>query len=60
MVVNIGARMKALSVSILSLFTILIYCVSSLPVPSQSVPSTADEEARFLSLEVAWNQAEQQ
>ena len=52
--------MKALSVSILSLFTILLYCVSSLPVASQSVPSTADEEARVLSLEAAWNHAEQQ
>jgi ketosteroid isomerase-like protein len=52
--------MKALSVSMLSLFTILLYCVSSLPVASQSVPSTADEEARVLSLEGAWNHAEQQ
>ena len=52
--------MKALSVSILSLVTILLYCVSSLPVASQSVPSTADEEARVLSLEAAWNRAEQQ
>lgn len=52
--------MKALSVSILSLFTILLYCVSSFPVASQSVPSTADQEARVLSLEAAWNHAEQQ
>jgi ketosteroid isomerase-like protein len=52
--------MKALSVSILSLFTTLLYCVSSLQVASQSVPSTADEEARVLSLEAAWNHAEQQ
>jgi hypothetical protein len=52
--------MKALSVSILSLFTILLYCVSSLPIASQTVPSIADEEARVLSLEAAWNHAEQQ
>jgi ketosteroid isomerase-like protein len=52
--------MKSLSVSILSLFTMLLYCVTSLPVASQSVSSTADEEARVLSLEAAWNHAEQQ
>ena len=52
--------MKALSLSMLPLFTILLYCISSLPVASQSVPSTADEEARVLSLEAAWNHAEQQ
>jgi ATP:corrinoid adenosyltransferase len=52
--------MKALSVSIVSLSTILLCCVWSLPVASQSVPSTADEEARVLSLESAWNHAEQE
>jgi hypothetical protein len=44
----------------LSVATILLSCVVSFPAASQSVPSTDSEEVRILSLEAAWNRAEQQ
>ena len=49
----------ALSLFRLSIFVLL--CVPALPAASgQGAPSAASEEVRVLSLEAAWNQAEQQ
>jgi ketosteroid isomerase-like protein len=44
----------------LSVATILLSCLVSFPAASQTVTSIDPEEARILSLEAAWNRAEQQ
>jgi hypothetical protein len=39
---------------------LILICLLSLPAANQSVPAPSTEEVRLLSLEAAWNRAEQQ